>query len=185
MSLVEIIFISIGVAMDAFAVAICKGLAIKKVNLKKAFIIGLYFGIFQAVMPVLGYLLGTTFKDLILKIDHWIALLLLSSIGINMIKESFEKDNSYNESLDVSTMLILSIATSIDALAVGITFACLKVNIFIPATIIGIITCIISIIGAIIGNRFGNKLEAKAEIFGGIILILLGIKIVFEHLGII
>ena len=185
MSLVEIIFISIGVAMDAFAVAICKGLAIKKVNLKKAFIIGLYFGIFQAVMPVLGYLLGTTFKDLILKIDHWIAMLLLSSIGINMIKESFEKDNSYNESLDVSTMLILSIATSIDALAVGITFACLKVNIFIPATIIGIITCIISIIGAIIGNRFGNKLEAKAEIFGGIILILLGIKIVFEHLGII
>lgn len=185
MSLVEIIFISIGVAMDAFAVAICKGLAIKKVNLKKAFIIGLYFGIFQAVMPVLGYLLGTTFKDLILKIDHWIALLLLSSIGINMIKESFEKDNSYNESLDVSTMLILSISTSIDALAAGITFACLKVNIFIPATIIGIITCIISIIGAIIGNRFGNKLEAKAEIFGGIILILLGIKIVFEHLGII
>ena len=185
MSLVEIIFISIGVAMDAFAVAICKGLAIKKINIKKAIIIGIYFGIFQAVMPVLGYLLGTTFKDLILKIDHWIALLLLSSIGINMIKESFEKDNSYNESLDVSTMLILSISTSIDALAVGITFACLKVNIFIPATIIGIITCIISIIGAIIGNRFGNKLEAKAEIFGGIILILLGIKIVFEHLGII
>lgn len=185
MNLIEIILISIGVAMDAFAVAICKGLAIKKINIKKAIIIGLYFGIFQAVMPILGYLLGTTFKDLILKIDHWISLLLLSSIGINMIKESFNKDNSYNDNLDISTMLVLSIATSIDALAVGITFACLKVNIVIPAIIIGIITCIISIIGAIIGNKFGNKLESKAEIFGGVILILLGIKILLEHLEII
>ena len=182
MNLLEIFLISIGVAMDAFAVAICKGLAIRKINIKKAIIIGLYFGIFQAVMPTLGYLLGTTFKDLIFKIDHWIALLLLSSIGINMIKESFNKDDSYNDSLEISTMLVLSIATSIDALAVGITFACLKVNIIFPVIIIGIITCIISIIGTLIGKKFGNKLDSKAEIFGGTILILLGIKILLEHL---
>ena len=182
MNLLEIFLISIGVAMDAFAVAICKGLAIKKINMKKAIIIGLYFGIFQALMPTLGYLLGTAFKDFIFKIDHWIALLLLSSIGINMIKESFNKDDSYNDSLEISTMLVLSIATSIDALAVGITFACLKVNIIFPAIIIGIITCIISIIGTLIGKKFGNKLDSKAEIFGGTILILLGIKILLEHL---
>ena len=185
MSLIEIFLISIGVAMDAFAVAICKGLAIRKINIKKAIIIGLYFGIFQAVMPTLGYLLGTTFKDLIFKIDHWIALLLFSSIGINMIKESFNKDDTYNDSLDIYTMLVLSLATSIDALAVGITFACLKVRIVIPVILIGIITCIISIIGAILGSKFGNKSESKAEIFGGTILILLGIKILLEHLKII
>lgn len=183
MGLIEILLISIGVAMDAFAVAICKGLAMKKMNWKKAVIIGLYFGIFQALMPVLGYLLGTTFEQFITSIDHWIALVLLSSIGINMIKESFDKDSDKcNDNIDVKTMVILAIATSIDALAIGITFACLKMNIALPIISIGVITFILSVIGVMIGNKFGDKYKSKAEFAGGILLILLGIKILLEHL---
>lgn len=186
MDTIEILLISVGLAMDAFAVSVCKGLAMKKMNYKKAIIIGLYFGIFQALMPVLGYFLGTTFKTLIVNIDHWIALILLAGIGSNMIKEAFNKESeNINDSVNAKEMLILAIATSIDALAIGITFACLRMDIVLPVVSIGIITFILSIIGVKIGNRFGNKYEKKAELAGGLILIILGVKILLEHLGII
>lgn len=186
MGAIEILLISIGLAMDAFAVSVCKGLAMKKMSWKKAIIIGLYFGIFQAVMPVIGYFLGTTFEKFITNVDHWVAFILLVGIGINMVKEAFDKESeNRNDNVDVKTMLVLSIATSIDALAIGITFACLKIHIVMPVITIGLITFIISIIGVKIGNRFGDKYEKKAEIMGGVILILLGIKILLEHLGII
>ena len=182
----EVLLISAGLAMDAFAVSVCKGLSMRKMDWRKAIIIGLYFGIFQAVMPVIGYLLGTTFEQFITNIDHWIAFALLGAIGISMIKEAFNKNSeNCNENIDVKTMVILAIATSIDALAVGITFACLRINIILPVISIGIITFILSVIGVRIGNRFGNKYENKAEFVGGLILILLGIKILLEHLGII
>lgn len=183
---IEILLISVSLAMDAFAVAVCKGLAFRKMNWKKAIIIGLYFGTFQAIMPIIGYLLGTTFDHFIISIDHWIALILLAGIGINMIKDSLsDESENCNENVDVKTMIILAIATSIDALAVGITLACLKVNIVLPVISIGTITFILSVIGVKIGNKFGNIYKAKAEMTGGIILILLGIKIVLEHLKII
>lgn len=186
MEIFEVLLISIGLAMDAFAVSVCKGLSMKKMNWKKAIIIGLYFGIFQALMPVLGYFLGTTFDHFITSIDHWIALILLAGIGINMIKEAFTQDSeNCNDKIDAKTMVILSIATSIDALAVGITFACLRVKIILPSILIGLITFTLSIIGVKIGNRFGNKYQSRAEFSGGLILILLGIKILLEHLGII
>jgi len=186
MGAIEILLISIGLAMDAFAVSVCKGLAMKKMSWKKAIIIGLYFGIFQAVMPVIGYFLGTTFEKFITNVDHWVAFILLVGIGINMVKEAFDKESeNRNDNVDVKTMLVLSIATSIDALAIGITFACLKIHIVMPVITIGLITFIISVIGVKIGNRFGDKYEKKAEIMGGVILILLGIKILLEHLGII
>lgn len=186
MGAIEILLISIGLAMDAFAVSVCKGLAMKKMSWKNAIIIGLYFGIFQAVMPVIGYFLGTTFERFITNVDHWVAFILLVGIGINMVKEAFDKESeNRNDNVDVKTMLVLSIATSIDALAIGITFACLKIHIVMPVITIGLITFIISVIGVKIGNRFGDKYEKKAEIMGGVILILLGIKILLEHLGII
>ncbi len=186
MTIWEIALIGVGLAMDAFAVSICKGLAMKKMNIKNAIIIALYFGIFQAVMPLLGYLLGSRFADAIKNVDHWIAFILLLSIGVNMIKEAIKpSDEKMDDSIDVKTMLVLAIATSIDALAVGITFAFLQVNIWISITIIGIITFAISIVGVKLGNIFEGKLKNKAEIFGGVILILIGIKILLEHLGII
>ena len=186
MGAIEILLISIGLAMDAFAVSVCKGLAMKKMSWKKAIIIGLYFGIFQAVMPVIGYFLGTTFERFITNVDHWVAFILLVGIGINMVKEAFDKESeNRNDNVDMKTMLVLSIATSIDALAIGITFACLKIHIVMPVITIGLITFIISVIGVKIGNRFGDKYGKKAEIMGGVILILLGIKILLEHLGII
>lgn len=185
MEMVEILLISIGLAMDAFAVSVCKGLAMKKMNWKKAAIIGLYFGIFQAVMPVIGYFLGTTFERFITNVDHWVAFILLVGIGINMVKEAFDKESeNRNDNVDVKTMLVLSIATSIDALA--IEYFCMFENTLVmPIITIGLITFIISVIGVKIGNRFGDKYEKKAEIMGGVILILLGIKILLEHLGII
>lgn len=186
MGAIEILLISIGLAMDAFAVSVCKGLAMKKMSWKKAIIIGLYFGIFQAVMPVIGYFLGTTFERFITNVDHWVAFILLVGIGINMVKEAFNKESeNRNNNVDMKTMLVLSIATSIDALAIGITFACLKIHIVMPVITIGLITFIISVIGVKIGNQFGDKYGKKAEIMGGVILILLGIKILLEHLGII
>ena len=186
MGTIEILLISIGLAMDAFAVSICKGLSIKKMNWKNAIIIGLYFGIFQAGMPILGYFLGSTFERFITNIDHWIAFSLLTGIGFDMLKEAFSKESeNSNDKVDFKTMIILSIATSIDALAVGITFACLKTKIIVPAMTIGIITFLMSVSGVKIGNKFGDKYERKAEIMGGVILILLGIKILLEHLGII
>lgn len=186
MGVIEIFLISLGLAMDAFAVSVCKGLAMKKMNWKKAIIIGLYFGVFQAVMPIIGFFLGTTFEGFITNVDHWVAFILLVVIGINMIKEAFEKESeNRNDNVDMKTMIVLSIATSIDALAIGITFACLKIHILVPVITIGVITFIISVIGVKIGNRFGDKYEKKAEIMGGVILILLGTKILLEHLEII
>jgi len=185
MGSLEILLISIGVAMDAFAVSVCKGLSMKKMDWKKAIVVGVYFGGFQAFMPLIGYFLGVTFQDLVTTIDHWIAFILLGFIGGNMIKESFNKDaEDSNDSVDFKTMVVLAIATSIDALAVGITFAFLKANIIVSVLSIGIITYILSIIGVKIGNKFGTKYEKKAELTGGTILILMGIKILLEHLGI-
>ena len=158
----------------------------KKINWNKAIIISLYFGIFQALMPIIGYYLGTTFEDIVTNVDHWIAFILLSFIGGNMIRESFSKDvENTNDKIDFKTMLVLSIATSIDALAVGITFAFFYINIFNTVLFIGIITTVISLIGVIIGNKVGNKFESKAEIIGGIILIFIGFKILLNHIGII
>lgn len=188
MEIFELILLSIGLGMDAFAVSVCKGISMKKMNWKKASLIGLYFGGFQAVMPILGYFFGTSFESFITNIDHWIAFILLVIIGAKMIQEAFQKDkdeDEYNEDISVKTMLILSIATSIDALAVGITFAFFKVDLVLAVSLIGIITFILSVLGTKIGNRFGDKYKSKAELIGGIILILIGLKILLEHLGII
>ena len=187
MGLIELIILSVGLAMDAFAVAICKGLGMKKVTLKKAGIVGAYFGVFQAVMPLIGYLVGFRFQDKIKAVDHWIAFILLVVIGINMVKESLSKDEEEIEEDDLGfkSMIMLSIATSIDALAVGITFAFLKVSIIPAITLIGIITLVISMSGVKIGNIFGDKFKSKAELLGGVILICIGLKILLEHTGII
>jgi putative Mn2+ efflux pump MntP len=186
MKIIEILLLGISLSMDAFAVSICKGLSMKKINWKKATIIGLYFGIFQALMQVIGYFLGTTFQSFVTNIDHWIAFILLVLIGGNMIREAVSGDESknYNDVTDFKTMVVLAIATSIDALAVGITFAFLNVNVPIAVSLIGIITFILSLIGVKIGNRFGSKYENKAQIAGGVVLILIGLKILLEHLGI-
>lgn len=185
MELLEILLIAIGLAMDAFAVSVCKGLSMKKMNWKKALIIGGYFGFFQALMPIIGYFLGSTFENLVTKIDHWIAFGLLVLIGTNMLKEAFANDEeNYNDDVNFKTMIVLAVATSIDALAVGITFAFLQANILISAIVIGTITFLISVVGVKIGNKFGDKYERKAETVGGLILIFMGIKILFEHLEI-
>ncbi len=185
MGVIELFLIAVGLSMDAFAVSVCKGLAMKKCTILKAGLIGLYFGGFQALMPLLGYLLGVQFQDVITSIDHWIAFVLLGVIGGNMIREAFsEEEEETDDSLDVKTMLGLAIATSIDALAVGVTFAFLQVNIAPAVCFIGVITFTISVAGVKIGSVFGNKYQAKAEIAGGVILILIGVKILLEHLGI-
>ena len=185
MKLYEIILIGVGLAMDAFAVSICKGLSMKKINWKSTIIIAIYFGLFQAIMPIFGYLLGSSFSVIVQKIDHWIAFVLLTIIGGNMIRESRDdEDEKRNDKVDFKTMILLAIATSIDALAVGVTFAFFEVNIFISSIIIGIITLILSFLGVIIGNRFGDEFQNKAEFSGGIILIFIGLKILLEHLGI-
>lgn len=185
MELFEIIAIGIGLAMDAFAVSICKGLSMKKIDWKKAIIIALYFGIFQALMPVLGYFLGSTFSSFVQSVDHWIAFILLAIIGGNMIKDSTDDEvEKRNDKVDVKTMLLLAIATSIDALAVGVTFAFFEVNLLLSISIIGIITFVLSFLGVIIGNKFGDKFQNRAELTGGIVLIIIGLKILLEHLGI-
>ena len=170
--------------MDAFAVSVCKGLAMPKCTFKKATIVGLWFGGFQALMPAIGYVLGAQFQEAIASIDHWIAFVLLALIGGNMIHEALDNDEEEADaSLDVKTMFLLAVATSIDALAIGITFAFLKVNIIPAVCFIGIVTFIISFAGVKIGNVFGARYKNKAEIVGGVILILLGLKILLEHLG--
>lgn len=186
MSFIEIFFISVGLAMDAFTVATCKGLSMKRMSWKKAVIIALYFGVFQAIMPVIGYILGINFQDKIVNFDHWIVFILLLIIGINMIKEIWNTNSEEkDDSIDFKNMIVLSIATSIDAMAVGITFAFLKCNIMISVICIGIITFIMSMIGVKIGSVFGSKYEKKAQLMGGLILIFLGLKILLEHLNII
>ena len=185
MGVLELLLLSIGLGMDAFAVSVCKGISMKKMDWKKAIIIGLYFGGFQALMPVIGYYLGSAFESLITSIDHWIAFILLGIIGGKMIKDSFgDESENCNDDVSFKTMIVLAIATSIDALAVGITFVFLKVNLILAISMIGVITFILAIVGTKVGNRFGDKYEKKAELVGGVILILLGIKILLEHMGI-
>ena len=226
MGLLELFILAIGLSMDAFAVSICKGLALPKINLKSAGIVGLWFGVFQALMPLIGYLLGVNFRSYIVSIDHWIAFVLLALIGANMIKEALSDDdeeeeaeirnlkrgpeegtigvcsldscsisptgqvalsradNRIKEILGFKTMFLLAVATSIDALAMGVTFAFLNVNIIPAISFIGVVTFTCSAIGVKIGNVFGLKYKSKAETAGGVILILLGCKILIEHLGI-
>lgn len=182
MGIVELFVLAVGLSMDAFAVAICKGLSMKKMSWKKAVIAGLYFGGFQALMPAIGYFLGKQFSGLIQSIDHWVAFILLSIIGINMLKEARSEAESLDDSFDIKTMLLLAIATSIDALAVGVTFAFLNVDIVSAVSFIGVITFVFGMAGIKIGNVFGEKFKSKAEMAGGIILILIGLKILIEHL---
>ena len=185
MDLLTLLTLAVGLAMDAFAVSICKGLAMREKVLKKGIIVGLWFGGFQALMPTIGFFLGRQFKDQITSIDHWIAFVLLGLIGINMVKEALSNDEEQaDDSIAVKEMFMLAVATSIDALAVGITFAFLNVHIVSAASMIGVCTFLISFVGVKIGNIFGTKYKSKAELAGGIILILLGFKILFEHLHI-
>lgn len=185
MGLLELIILAVGLAMDAFAVSICKGLSIQSLKLRQALIVGLWFGVFQALMPTVGYLLGSAFTDLIESVDHWIAFVLLAIIGGNMIREGVKGDEeSCDPSLFFGVMLMLAVATSIDALAVGVTFAFLRVDILPAVTLIGVITFFISAAGVKIGNLFGARYKSKAEIFGGVVLVLIGGKILLEHLGI-
>ena len=183
----ELLVLAVGVSMDAMAVSICKGLAMKKATLKNAMTCGLWFGGFQALMPLVGFFLGAIFADAIRAFDHWVAFFLLGIIGINMLKEAFEKGDScsvQDADLSFKTMLLMAIATSIDALAVGISLAMvLDVSkIFLAVLLIGLMTCSLSALGVKIGNVFGCKFEKRAQIAGGVILILLGTKILLEHL---
>lgn len=182
----ELLILAIGLSMDAFAVAICKGLAIKEARVKHMIIAGAYFGGFQALMPVIGYLLGVNFKGLIERFDHWIAFFLLALIGGNMLREALSKgeEEELNTSFGPKSMIPLAVATSIDALAVGVTFAFLQVRIIPAVSMIGITTFLFSLVGVKIGNIFGLKYKTKAEFAGGVILILIGLKILLEHLGI-
>jgi len=183
MGLLEIILIALGLSMDAFAVSITLGLSVHKPKLKEFLIPGIYFGFFQAFMPLVGYFAGINFANKIQHLDHWVAFLLLGLIGGKMIKESFSKENKTKENpFQFTTMLLLAIATSIDALAVGITFAFFEINILKAIIIIGFTTFFISICGVKIGNIFGTKFRSKAEFTGGIVLVLLGVKILVEHL---
>ena len=184
MGLAELVLLAVGLSMDAFAVSICKGLGMKKINLKVTVVLGLFFGSFQAGMPVIGWALGSQFMGIIGPIDHWIAFVLLGIIGSSMIKESREdEEEEVSASFDVKTMLALAVATSIDALAVGVTFAFLHVNIVWAVTFIGCTTFVLSAIGVKVGNVFGMKYKSRAELAGGVILILMGVKILLEHLG--
>ena len=185
MSFFELALIAIGLSMDAFAVSICKGLSVQKLQGRHYLIIGAWFGGFQALMPTLGYLLGSTFEQYITSVDHWVAFILLSVIGGNMLKEAFSKDEETTDaSFAPRVMLLLAVATSIDALAVGVSFAFLQTPIFQAVAVIGLTTFCFGVAGVKIGRLFGVKYETKAELMGGIILILIGSKILLEHLGI-
>ena len=191
MGIGELLLLAVGVSMDAFAVSICKGLAMKKATLKASMTCGLWFGGFQALMPTIGFFLGTLFAEAIQAVDHWVAFILLAIIGGNMLKEAFEKEEEcgccgeeHNADLSVKTMFVMAVATSIDALAVGISLAMAgNVNIALAALFIGLCTCGFSAVGVKIGNVFGSRFEKKAQVAGGAILILLGLKILLEHLG--
>ena len=185
MSLWELFIIAVGLSMDAFAVSVCKGLSVRKLEWKHCLLAGLYFGGFQMMMPLVGYLLGVRFQSLITSVDHWIAFVLLALIGGNMIRESRDTDEeNLSDSFSFGTMLPLAVATSIDALAVGVTFAFLQVRIVPAVSFIGATTFILSCIGVKVGNVFGAKYKSRAELFGGVVLILMGLKILLEHLGI-
>jgi putative Mn2+ efflux pump MntP len=184
MSILDLFILAVGLSMDAFAVSVCKGLSLGKIKPKHMCIAGAWFGGFQALMPLIGYFLGNFFAEMIEKYDHWVAFVLLAIIGGNMIKESFGKDEKVDSSMDVKSMLLLAIATSIDALAVGVTFAFLQVQIVPAVSFIGVITFIFSAVGVKIGSLFGTKYKSKAELFGGIVLVLIGIKILLEGIGV-
>ena len=183
MSLMELFVIAVGLSMDACAVSVCKGLSAGRARVSHCLTAGLYFGGFQAMMPVLGYLLGVRFQSVIVSIDHWIAFVLLGVIGINMIRESREEEECMDASFGFKDMLPLAVATSIDALAVGVTFAFLQVEIVPAVTFIGITTFIFSVVGVGVGAKFGGQFGSKAELAGGVILILMGSKILLEHIG--
>lgn len=208
MSVIELFLIAVGLSMDAFAVAVCHGLTMQKASYKKALIVGFYFGVFQAIMPLIGYLVGSQFSDMIVSFDHWIAFVLLSFIGGKMIIGSFKKEGCKDRECPIETctdrechggkrpdteeaslkpakMLPLALATSIDALAVGISFAFLQVRIIPAVSFIGITTLALSMVGVKIGNVFGTRFKSKAELAGGVILVLIGLKILLEHMGII
>lgn len=191
MGIIEMLMLAIGLSMDAFAVSICKGLCMKKATLKSQAICGAWFGGFQGLMPLIGFFLGTLFAEAIQAFDHWVAFALLGIIGVNMLKEAFSKetvdscDVSGEADLSVKTMFIMAVATSIDALAVGISLAMAgDVNIWLAVALIGIVTFLLSAIGVKVGNVFGSRYEKKAQFCGGAILILLGLKILLEHLGV-
>ncbi len=187
MGIVSTVLLAVSLAMDAFAVAVCKGLAMQKLSIRNMVVVGAWFGVFQALMPTIGYFLGSAFEDKITAIDHWIGFILLAVIGINMIRESRECDceaeANANDSLEVKEMFMLAVATSIDALAVGITFAFLEMNVTLAIILIGVITFVISMLGVKIGNVFGIKFKSKAEFAGGTVLVFLGVKMLFEGLG--
>lgn len=189
MGLIELFLTGVGLSMDAFAVSICKGLGMRKVNYRHTFLIALFFGGFQALMPLAGWLLGRQFERYITAVDHWIAFGLLALIGGNMLRDAFrnepESTSGCGDRLDLKELLLMAIATSIDALAVGISFAFLGVNIWLAIAVIGITTFVICTAGVFVGNRFGTRYQKRAAIAGGVILILLGLKILLEHLGVI
>lgn len=185
MGTTELILIALGLSMDACAVSVCKGLSVHKLKARHALLAGAYFGLFQGLMPLIGYLLGFRFEYFIKEIDHWIAFVLLAVIGINMIRESFGQAEEHNDDFGFKTMLVLAIATSIDALAVGISFAFLSVDIVSAAVFIGAITFCLSALGTYVGHFFGERFKNGAEFTGGLILIGMGLKILLEHLGII
>ena len=187
MGIAELLVLAVGLSMDAMAVSICKGLAMKKATIRAGVTCGLWFGGFQALMPLIGFFLGALFADAIEAFDHWVAFGLLAVIGANMLKEALEKGESCptnSADFSVRTMFVMAVATSIDALAVGITFAFLEVQILPAAGLIGVTTFLLSFAGIYIGNVFGARYKSKAELAGGIILVLIGVKILLEHLGI-
>ena len=193
MGIGELLLLAVGVSMDAFAVSVCKGLAMKKATVKASMTCGCWFGGFQALMPTIGFFLGTLFAEAIHAIDHWVAFVLLAVIGVNMLKEALEKEegcceccNENNADMSVKTMFVLAVATSIDALAVGISLAMAgNVNIWVAALFIGMCTCGFSAAGVQIGNVFGSRYEKKSQLAGGLILVIIGLKILLEHLGVI
>ena len=188
MSTIEIVLVGVSLAMDAFAVSMCKGLSMPKINYKHALIIALFFGVFQAVMPLIGWLLGSAFEKYITTFDHWIAFALLLILGTKALVDAIkDKDDDKNEEykLDFKELTVLAIATSIDALAVGVTFAFLQVSLALSVSLIGVITFVLCLIGVMIGNKFGSKWKKPASIAGGVVLILMGVKILLEHLGVI
>ena len=186
MSVIELLFIAVGLSMDAFAVSVCKGLSVEKVKVKHYFIVGAWFGGFQALMPTIGYFIGSAFEKYITAVDHWIAFGLLVFLGAKMIIEAFKKgDEEVGDSFGFKAMLVLALATSVDALAVGVTFALLpNVNIVFAVLTIGVTTFALSAAGLKIGNVFGARFKNKAEIVGGVILVLMGVKILLSHLGV-
>ena len=183
MNILELFILAVGLSMDAFAVSICKGLSLGKIQKKHMAIAGAWFGGFQALMPLIGYFAGRFFAEKLTQYDHWVAFILLLFIGGSMIKESLCEEEESNDAMDIKTMFLLAVATSIDALAVGVTFAFLKVAILPAVVFIGVVTFVCSAVGIKIGSIFGTKYKSKAEAAGGIILILIGLKILFEHLG--